>query len=730
MPDPKDVSLPVDAGCRSAVLRELREGPARQPLRAEAHVRRRAARDDDARTSVCSRWRATRSRRCCRRTEPARPPRSSRSTRRRGAVLAMVGGENYHQNQFNLATQGERQPGSSFKPFVLATALRENIAPSTRPHLGKPVTINADGRLWKVNNYEGEYLGPIDLTKAIAYSDNSVFSQLTALVGPRNVARHGARARDHDEAATATSRSASAPSRRRRSRWRAPTRPSPTAATASTARSSATSRARSRRSRTRRAQVDANGARRRAGPHPDAGGRRSTSCSRASCSTAPARPPQLPGRQVAGKTGTTENYGDAWFVGYTPQFVVAVWVGYPDKLVPMTTEFHGTPVAGGTFPALIWKAFMQKALALKTPAGVVRAAVYGVRRAGQRRQPRRCPRARRRRLPNTSQLEFFGGEVLDNGTGAVATCKANEVEIPDVVGQSLARARARLEGQPLTPQVVYKPAQHGRPRSASSSASSRAAAPRRRATRSRSSLREVAARRRPERRRPAAPASRDEARAAASSMVSTNGRRTRQGRQAVAAPAAPRRSPASTIVLTVRERAADEARAGEAVPPRALGGLRDPDPRAGHHLHRRAPGMQLERRSIEAQPVVLARHPERLAQPARTSAEQTRIRRAPDAPHLVEPLASARARGSARHRRRLPHRTRSSGTSGCRTSGTRTRGRRRGTSRRCAPCAGCRSRARQGPRGRRPRPRRSRRRRRRRRARRRSAPARPRAGYA
>ena len=76
----------------------------------------------------------------------------------------MVGGENYHKNQFNLATQGERQPGSSFKPFVLATALKSNVAPST-VLVSHPVTINADGRLWEVNNYEGEYLGPIDLTR-------------------------------------------------------------------------------------------------------------------------------------------------------------------------------------------------------------------------------------------------------------------------------------------------------------------------------------------------------------------------------------------------------------------------------------------------------------------------------------------------------------------------------------------------------------------------------------
>jgi len=74
---------------------------------------------------------------------------------------------------------------------------------------------------------------------------------------------------------------------------------------------------------------------------------------------------QLPGREVAGKTGTNDNYADAWFVGYTPDLVVAVWVGYPNQLKPMETEFHGEPVAGGTLPALIWKAFMGRALAGK-----------------------------------------------------------------------------------------------------------------------------------------------------------------------------------------------------------------------------------------------------------------------------------------------------------------------------------------------------------------------------
>ena len=69
----------------------------------------------------------------------------------------------------------------------------------------------------------------------------------------------------------------------------------------------------------------------------------------------------IPGRPVAGKTGTTENYGDAWFVGYTPQLVVAVWVGYRKELRPMLTEYEGEPVTGGTLPALIWKSFVERA---------------------------------------------------------------------------------------------------------------------------------------------------------------------------------------------------------------------------------------------------------------------------------------------------------------------------------------------------------------------------------
>jgi penicillin-binding protein 1A len=71
------------------------------------------------------------------------------------------------------------------------------------------------------------------------------------------------------------------------------------------------------------------------------------------------------GEFAAGKTGTTENYGDAWFVGFNKDWTVAVWVGYPDKLVPMQTEYHGDPVAGGTFPAEIWHDFLLAAIGIR-----------------------------------------------------------------------------------------------------------------------------------------------------------------------------------------------------------------------------------------------------------------------------------------------------------------------------------------------------------------------------
>ena len=70
---------------------------------------------------------------------------------------------------------------------------------------------------------------------------------------------------------------------------------------------------------------------------------------------------------ISGKTGTTEGYGDAWFVGWTPDYTIAVWVGYPNEFKSMETEFNGEPVAGGTFPAGIFKTFVESALRIYPP---------------------------------------------------------------------------------------------------------------------------------------------------------------------------------------------------------------------------------------------------------------------------------------------------------------------------------------------------------------------------
>jgi penicillin-binding protein 1A len=376
-----------------------------------------------------------------------------------GSVLAMVGGANYHRSQFNLATQGERQPGSSFKPFVLATALKQGIAPSSIFTSSKQVTINADGRNWQVNNYEGEALGPIDLAKAIAYSDNSVFSQLTALVGPRNVRdtakELGITTKLNGYFAIGLGAEPSTPLEMAR----AYNTFANEGARIDGSIFGNVPRAVDCLTDVKGVCIEQN--------RPVIGKQVLTSAQAETIDQllqgvvqyGTGKAAAIPGWQIAGKTGTTENYGDAWFVGYTPQgYVVAVWVGYPDKLVPMLTEFHGRPVAGGTFPALIWKSFMTKAIALKHltpesfpyPPSQYAGSVKVVNRGGLLMRDNGV-------CKNSYQLAFYGG----TGPSRVATCKPNEVEVPDLVGHTLANAKTWLEGQPLTPTVIYRPAKPG-----------------------------------------------------------------------------------------------------------------------------------------------------------------------------------------------------------------------------------------------------------------------------
>ncbi|MGE5274610.1 MAG: PBP1A family penicillin-binding protein [Verrucomicrobiota bacterium] len=370
---------------------------------------------------------------------------------RDGRVLAMVGGDNYRKSQFNLAVQGERQPGSAFKPFALAAALQQGISPST-VFDSKPVSIPLGDRTYYVHNYEGANLGPIDLTTATVESDNTVYAQLTRIVGPKAVVKTA-----HDLGITsplqgyfsialggeavnplemARAYAAFADGGRRIDGAIVGNRP--------------------------RVILSVNGKKNAPEARQVISGQNAEIVNgilQQVVQSGTGKRAQLPdGRPVAGKTGTTENYGDAWFVGYTPQLVVAVWVGYPNKLVPMLSQFHGEAVAGGTLPALIWKAFMEKALPhLKDePQSFPVASIPGAstRRLVLRDGTFQLDNGLCR---NTIQIAYFDGR----SPAKTANCKPNEVEVPNVVGDTYDAARARLAAQPLTPVVVYKPAAAG-----------------------------------------------------------------------------------------------------------------------------------------------------------------------------------------------------------------------------------------------------------------------------
>jgi hypothetical protein len=163
------------------------------------------------------------------------------------------------------------------------------------------------------------------------------------------------------------------------------------------------------------------------------------------------------GRSVAGKTGTNDNYADAWFVGYTPTLAVAVWVGYPDRLRPMLYEFGGEPVTGGTLPALIWKEFVasveesEDQVSFESPPYLGAEPTWVVERGGAWKLDNGYCRGSR-------LLVYFSGEAPSD----TADCKPNEVAVPLVVGMTADAAVARLEAQPLGAELVYKPAKPGK----------------------------------------------------------------------------------------------------------------------------------------------------------------------------------------------------------------------------------------------------------------------------
>ncbi len=368
---------------------------------------------------------------------------------RDGAVRAMIGGNNYRKSQFNLAVQGVRQPGSSFKPFVLATALRQGISPATR-FQSEPQSIDLGDKDWVVGNYDDVYFGNVDLETATVESDNAVYAQLTQLVGSKKVAetakRLGIRSKLDGYYAIGLGAEAVTPLELARAY-----------ATIANGGERADGAIFGNRPRvidevTRAGRTRHNKPKEFKALTPMQAGVVNTILQQA-VRFGTGKRAYLPNRPMAGKTGTTENYGDAWFVGYTPQLVVAVWVGYPTTLKPMLTEFRGEPVTGGTFPALIWKSFMEKAVKSEEPVGFPApltpyvAPKLVVRRGDRLMLDNGLCRERR-------EVVYFAG----TGPSKAANCLENEVQVPDVRTLTLAEAQARVEAQPLTAELVYKPA--------------------------------------------------------------------------------------------------------------------------------------------------------------------------------------------------------------------------------------------------------------------------------
>jgi penicillin-binding protein 1A len=375
-----------------------------------------------------------------------------------GAVRAMFGGRNFRVSQFNLAAQAQRQPGSSFKPIVLATAMRQGISPLTELESHK-VSIDAGDRIWTVTNYDHSYLGRVNLWRALVASDNSVYAQLTDLVGPKAIVETahelgisspldayfsiglGFVAVNPLEMARAYSTIANGGRRVDGSLL------------------GNLPRVVERVERIRSKRVEENL------PQPtevtDPGhAELLTSILQDVVRAGTGRRAAVPGTEVAGKTGTTDNYADAWFVGYTPELAVAVWVGYPDKLRPMTYEFGGEAVTGGTLPALIWKEFvsgLQASHKLDPEASFDSAPYLGTtsswvvkRGSAWRRDNGYCR--------NAQLIVYFSERVPEES----ADCKPNEVSVPVVVGMTEDAAIARLAAQPLGAELVYKPAKPGK----------------------------------------------------------------------------------------------------------------------------------------------------------------------------------------------------------------------------------------------------------------------------
>ena len=273
---------------------------------------------------------------------------------RTGWIRTMASSGTYDGSNFNLAAQGHRQPGSAFKTMVLAAAVRQGIDPESTVYVSKPLHLNVPGYgPWSVKTYAGTYGGAMDLVTATLKSDNTVYAQLDVDIGPKEVAKTarllGIRTKLDGIPSEGLGGLRIGVS---------PLEMASAYATLAAGGVYSTPRA-IRRVTFPDGKVDDIGKPKRKRVITDGEAYEVTRILELNVQSGTGTKADI-GCPAAGKTGTTDNYNDAWFVGYTPTTATSVWVGYPNALKEMRSV-HGIQVAGGTFPAQIWHDYMTVA---------------------------------------------------------------------------------------------------------------------------------------------------------------------------------------------------------------------------------------------------------------------------------------------------------------------------------------------------------------------------------
>jgi penicillin-binding protein 1A len=282
------------------------------------------------------------------------------------AMTAIVPGR--ANNQFNLLSQARRQPGSTFKTFVLTAAVDRGMDPDSTYYVSAPFTYRptpdgscADETWWCVKTYDSSYTGWTSVTRATLRSDNTVYAQITLDVGPDHVA---AMARRLGVRTPLDVNGRFVPAMGLGSIAVSPLDMASAYATLAAGGVYSEPTA-IRKVVLPNGKLDTRWAknRKRTRVIPDGVASVVTGILEDNVRYGTGTRAALD-RPAAGKTGTTDEHADAWFVGYTPQLATAVWMGYTRGEVPML-NVHGISVSGGSFPAEIWRRFMAPALAAR-----------------------------------------------------------------------------------------------------------------------------------------------------------------------------------------------------------------------------------------------------------------------------------------------------------------------------------------------------------------------------